>query len=383
MNKDKTYCPICKKELVKDKNKNFYIHQCDCYKQSKFKYILQWCKSCEQFTSRRGVLDGAKCCRCAVRLQHKTMKERDPEGYAKRQAAATIKANEKMKAEGKGTWNPETHKLMEETKRKNGTDLGNKEFRKKIGCNGNSKEIIEKQKELGIGIFRNDIRNNHKPGFCVKCGKFANHRNAFGVGSECGCLAKMGFVSSFKNENDILYYFDKSARQYVPWEEYKLRFVRKRITKDVESFMQSVKSLPLFQPKHMGPADSYDINDVIQIIPTFREQYADTWNGARNAFEEYLKELNVHWFTYVKFYVNGNNQIRPLVVGKSGSLLVNANGSDVNFSMNENDGPARRFLIDEGYHWDRTKLMILKTKSEKQALYWEWYLQKQYQLFES
>lgn len=210
-----------------------------------------------------------------------------------------------------------------------------------------------------------------------------NNMNEIDKEKEIERLKSIGFTPSFKNENGILYYFDKSARQYVPWDEYKLRFVRKRITRDVESFMQSVKSLPLFQPKHMGPADSYDIDEIIQIIPTFREQDIDTWNGARNAFEEYLKELDVRWFTYVKFYVNGNNQIRPLVVGKSGSMLVNAGGSDVNFSMNENDGPARRFLMDEGYHWDRTKLMILKAKSEKQALYWEWYLQKQYQLFES
>lgn len=152
MDKNKIYCSTCNKELIKEENVNFKCN-CKCYEGKRFKYTLQWCEDCQKFTSRRGVSKVSRCCRCIVRLQHKTMRETDPEGYAKRQAAATVKANEKMKAEGKGIWDPEVRKLMEETKRKNGTDLGNQEFRKKIGCNGNPAEVQEKLKNQKLGIY--------------------------------------------------------------------------------------------------------------------------------------------------------------------------------------------------------------------------------------
>ena len=351
MDKNKIYCPICNKELIKE-NGN-YKYNCKCYENKKFKYTLQWCENCQKFTSRRGIIKGSKCCRCAVRLQHKTIRETDPEGYAKRQAAATVKANEKMKAKGKGVWGKEQHILAEETKRKRGLDLGNPEFRKKIGCNG--------------GLWAKNLSDEEKNNYYQK-------------------LLNNGFSrpNSFKTENNILYYYDKLSRQYVPWEDYKTKFNRKRLTKDIESFINSLKSLDIFQPKNMGPVESYDIDEIVKLYPTFRTQESDSWGGAYNAFEQNLVDNDINWFVYIKFFIDQLGCVKPLVVGKSGSLNVNANGSDVVFSTNINDGPSRRFLIEtKGANWDKTQILIIKAKSEQQALFYEWKIANIYGLFES
>ena len=55
------------------------------------------------------------------------------------------------------------------------------------------------------------------------------------------------------------------------------------------------------------------------------------------------------------------------MVGKSGSKLVNANGSDVSFSTDIDDGPARRFLAENKLKWDKTKIAILKCNNENEA----------------
>lgn len=95
------------------------------------------------------------------------------------------------------------------------------------------------------------------------------------------------------------------------------------------------------------------------------------WSNARSAFEQSLVDMNVGWFVYIKFYVNHDGCIKPLVVGKSGSLLVNSNGSDISFSIDVNDGPARRFLIEEDLEWCKTQIAVLPVDSEEEALYIE------------
>ena len=141
------------------------------------------------------------------------MQEQDPEGYASRQSAASKKANQSMKKSGKGVWSKEQHIKAEITKLQNGTSLSNQEFRKRIGCNGNTEEVIQRQKMLKIGIFRDDIRNNHKPGLCTKCGKFCQHRNAFGIGIECGCLANFGYAKNFITKDNVRYYKSENLEE--------------------------------------------------------------------------------------------------------------------------------------------------------------------------
>ena len=95
-------------------------------------------------------------------------------------------------------------------------------------------------------------------------------------------------------------------------------------------------------------------NAYIQI--TFRNQDNEDWTGASQAFEQDLIDKNINYFVYIKFYIQPDdmNSI-PLVVGKSGSKLVNSKGSDVNFSTNIKHCPARRFLNEENLDWDKTK----------------------------
>lgn len=196
-------------------------------------------------------------------------------------------------------------------------------------------------------------------------------------------LNSIGFKPSFKTKNNILYYYDKSINDYIHWEDYKKKFNSKRLTRDIENFIINIKNLDIFHPKNMGPIGSYDIDDIVQLVPTFRNQDSQDWTGTRNAFEQNLVYLGIEWFTYIKFYINKNGTIRPLVVGKSGSSLVNSNGSDVNFSGNIEDVPARRFLIETKTIWDKTQILTIKAKSKKQALFYEWKISEVYGLFES
>lgn len=129
-------------------------------------------------------------------------------------------------------------------------------------------------------------------------------------------------------------------------------------------------------------------NNTIFIQQTFRTQDSKDWSGgAKQIFEQSLVEKEITWFAYIKFYIktNDKNYIKPLVVGKSGSKEVNSQGSDVNFSENVEDGPARRLLYDSNglYSWDKTKILIISCNSEEEALKIEKEIKEKYNLFYS
>ena len=48
-------------------------------------------------------------------------------------------------------------------------------------------------------------------------------------------------------------------------------------------------------------------------------------------------------------------------------MNVNDRGTDVSFSTNINDGPARRFLQENGYQWNKEIVAILPCESEQDA----------------
>lgn len=75
--------------------------------------------------------------------------------------------------------------------------------------------------------------------------------------------------------------------------------------------------------------------------------------------------------------------MRPLVCGKSGSILVNSSGCDLCFSLNENDGPSRVKLKNEKLDWCKTQILVKNFKDEKEALEFEKYIQYKYNLFGS
>ena len=180
--------------------------------------------------------------------------------------------------------------------------------------------------------------------------------------------------SNFETKNDVLYYYDVEIGDYVPWDKFRLNFENKRISNSVKEFQNLIQN------------DYLKCNDVF-IQSTFRNQDSIDWDGKKQAFERNLIEKNINWFVYIKFYrkINDINYIKPLVAGKSGSLLVNESGSDVNFSENIEDGPARRFLYEnkDRYTWDKEEILIITCKSEEEALRIEKEIQDKYKLFKS
>ena len=462
MDKNKFYCPMCKKELKFNKEIGLFNYICNCYDIKKFKYTLQWCEKCQDFTSRRGMSLESKCCTCAVKLQHKVMKETDPIGYAKRQSSASLKAQKSMKENGTGIYNQEVRDKIEKSKLKNGfyrkLQDSSKKWReenpekvKKMAINGGLatakiiKNMSEEEKLQWVKRSCNSKQaninksiakaKNTKIKFCELCEKDTFHLNGMctkcnpssGIGRPIGtkkakemrslvaniggiaskewrdykfdincsvnckninlCINKKskknkwgfcnligGNIPSFKIVDDTKYYFDKSINQYVIWEDYKLKFSRMRLTKDINIFISKIKSLDILK---------YSSIDDIFLQSTFRTQESENWAGKKLAFEQDLVDKNISWITYIKFYIGKNGVIRPLVIGKTGSKLVNNVGSDVSFSTDESHGPARLFLKGNNLLWDRTQILVIKAKSYKQALFFERIIAKTFNLFES
>lgn len=119
-----------------------------------------------------------------------------------------------------------------------------------------------------------------------------------------------------------------------------------------------------------------------EIIPTFYDE-SDFWYK-RNKFEEDLAyNKNIKWFSYVKFYIDAYGASRPLVAGKTGSLLVNKSGTDVCFSTNTNDGKSKIFLSDSNLSWNTSIIAIKRFDLEKDAYKFETETAKHFNLFYS
>lgn len=111
----------------------------------------------------------------------------------------------------------------------------------------------------------------------------------------------------------------------------------------------------------------------------------DSWKGNKNKFEHSLLNNNITYFTYIKFYVNKNknSKIFPLVVGISATLGINQTGSDLNFSTNINDGPARRFLKENDFEWYYDGILICKCNSREESRLIETFIHDKYGLYYS
>lgn len=166
-------------------------------------------------------------------------------------------------------------------------------------------------------------------------------------------------------EKDEIYYFDRYTNDYIPWNEYKEKFKIK--IEASNNFIDDIKSI-------------YP-NAFIQT--TFRTQESCNWVGARQAFEFNLIEKNINWFSYIKFYIDDCGNIKPLVIGKTGSLNVNINGTDVSFSEYVNDGPARKFLNDENLQWCKTQILIIPCEDKNKAYNVEKFIFNKFNLFQS
>ncbi len=94
------------------------------------------------------------------------------------------------------------------------------------------------------------------------------------------------------------------------------------------------------------------------------EQNEKRWKyGKHNEFEKSLVDGNLHYFTYIKFYLD-NGKKYALVAGKTGSRNVNSRGSDVRFREHPYEGAAKDWLFENNKEWCQTEILIIKTKKE-------------------
>lgn len=163
---------------------------------------------------------------------------------------------------------------------------------------------------------------------------------------------------NFKILENVEMYLDKSVGKYVPWESYKLNFEKNLILINSDTLK----------------------SHEFEFVATFRKQDSQSWEGAGAGFENNLKKLGIRWFVYIKFYIDRNLQNKMLVCGKSGSLLVNQYGTDLDFGewngidkTSKNNTPARRFLYETGLHWNKTQIAIKRCEGEREALELEKY----------
>lgn len=220
----------------------------------------------------------------------------------------------------------------------------------KILMNNNFIELdgIKFYKNIEINEFVRQLDSGETEipsGFNKRFGRW--HYNALDVLT--GDITKLN-NSNFEEKDNILYYYDRSVKDYIPWEEYKAKFSTYNI--------------------------DFKLPEGFKLYPTFRTQDSEDWTGAREAFEQSLVESDISWFVYIKF----DELNRPLVAGKSGSRLVNEN-TDVSFSTDINDGPARRYLQENSLNWCKTQIAICSCNSEEEAYILEENILENYNLF--
>jgi len=102
-------------------------------------------------------------------------------------------------------------------------------------------------------------------------------------------------------------------------------------------------------------------------VPTFQDDSGNTLAAPGAAFDAMLQSHGVRWCTYVKFYRSRRGRVSPLVVGKTGSGLVNATGTDLSFSTDPSHGPARRMLAATRARWHTTYVMVKGAKNANAA----------------
>ena len=234
--------------------------------------------------------------------------------------------------------------------------------------------------------YRDQVKNNSKYiNECIWCRKYFDIRDTkskidtrYFCSFKCQQAYNKNKFQSFKNNNKCSKHpFQKLTFKNRCWGCYREKFYNNML--DILNYYK-VKKLLFLKLKGFV------------FYPTFRTS-EDSWGGDKIAFEQNLKDHNVKWFIYIKFCITDNSikinknfikcnknnfnkillknylndSLCPLVVGKSGSSLVNNSGSDLNFSINPKDGPAREYLKETNRKWCYDLIAIKKLKNQKQA----------------
>lgn len=237
--------------------------------------------------------------------------------------------------------------------------------------------VIKRWQTIDDNMRNQHVLKNKEPGICSICGMFNQIRDQNARGIECQCSQKWFQENGFgpklifdkhaqckQHKNCQIIFYNTNKNKFECWECYKEKFKHNNTN---INFLKQIQE--------------YYSNAFIQL--TFRKQEYEDWSGSKQAFEQNLIEKEIYWFTYIKFYINEKGCSIPLVVGKTGSLNVNTSCSDVSFSTDINHGPARKFLHDEQLDWDKTQILIIPCKSEKEAYQIENNIFNQFNLFYS
>ena len=117
-----------------------------------------------------------------------------------------------------------------------------------------------------------------------------------------------------------------------------------------------------------------DIQDsILKDFPDARFIYFNDINN----LEQQLIDLDIRYFTYIKYAKSNDDTNRnkledrdidgaiPLVVGKSGSPLVNTCGTDISFSYDTGHGPARKLINDLNLKWKDDCILVFSYNKYK------------------
>ena len=338
LNKNEIYCFSCFKTKIISKIKdNKFI----CKHDSRYTFTLQWCDKCNDFTTHKGITGKCHTCNSPFKNYYNT------EEHLKQARESCIKLSKEI------------------------NDKNIKKFCKI--CNKETPHIYGGIKcSVCLGKNMNKVQNSfNELKFCEVCKAETLHISGGKICLTCHSKATGIGIQSFINGNTCIkhlkqekLFYDRNKEQYICWDCFKEQFISNNKN---NNFINDINKL-------------YS-NSLLQL--TFREQNSKDWSNAKMAFEQDLIDKNILWFCYIKFYIDNLNKLLPLVVGKTGSKLVNCNGSDVNFSTDIEHGPARRFLKENNYNWDKTQIIVLPVYSEIEALNIESIIQQKYNLFYS
>lgn len=102
----------------------------------------------------------------------------------------------------------------------------------------------------------------------------------------------------------------------------------------------------------------------------------------QDVLEQELINKNIFYFVYIKFYVDKFKANKPLVVGQTASKLINSNGTDIIFDLDDiNGGPARKFLVRNNLDWNKNFIYLIPTDSREESLKIEIKIQNKLNIF--